>query len=150
MSEEQQPVQRRRAVVLHVEDDTVVRAAMRTLLVAEGYDVLSFSDGTAALRAIEAGAQPDLLIVDYHLAREESGTEVAEDITRHLTYPVPVILLTADPVNCEVPWLTRAPVWLLPKPPDIRLLTAGVTALAGFTRAARLLTLSRPTPASAS
>lgn len=127
----------RPGLVMHVEDDPVVLAAMRTLLAAEGHEVLSFSEGTTALRAVENGAEPELLILDYHLAGEETGTDVAESITQRLRYPVPLILLTGDPANCEVPWLTRAPVWLLPKPPDVHLLTAGIGPLVQFTRAAR-------------
>lgn len=127
-----------RRLVMHVEDDPVVLAAMRMLLGAEGYDVLSASDAPAALQAIETGkAAPDLLVVDYHLGRDMSGTEVAERIATLLGYPIPVILLTADPANAEVPWLTRAPVWLLPKPPDMRLLVTGIASLTQFSRDAR-------------
>lgn len=133
-----------RSLVMHVEDDPVVLAAMRTLLTAEGYEVLSFAQPKAAEEAIESGARPELLIADYHLGDEESGTELAERIATRLDYPLPIILLTGDPANCEVPWLTRAPVWLLPKPPDMRILVAGIGPLTQFTRATRA---RRPLPA---
>jgi two-component system, sensor histidine kinase len=130
-----------RRVVMHVEDDAEVRAAVRLLLVGEGYEVLSFADGASAVTAIESrGATPDLLISDYHLGSGMNGTDVAERVARLLRYPLPVILLTADPANAEVPWLTRAPVWLLPKPPDAGLLLAGIGPLTDLSRRARNMT----------
>ncbi len=45
-----------------------------------------------------------------------TGTEVAEEFARLLGHAVPTIILTGDPANAEVPWLSDAPVWLARKP----------------------------------
>ncbi len=129
-------------IVLHVEDDPVVLDSMRMMLMAHDYDVISVADGEAALRAVEFdGVTPDLLIVDFHLGHGMNGTDVAERITRALKYPMPVVLLTGDAANAYVPWITKAPVWLLPKPVDARLFAAAVGPLTDFTRVVRPLAI---------
>jgi CheY-like chemotaxis protein len=82
----------------------VVLDSIRTLLKAYGNHVISVVDGDAALQAIRIdGAAPDLLIVDFHLARGVTGIDVAERIAGLLRYPLPIILLTADPQSIHIP-----------------------------------------------
>jgi CheY-like chemotaxis protein len=136
------PMEAAAKVVMHIEDDPAVRDSIRTLLQADGYEVISVPDGETALLQVQAcGVRPDLLIVDFHLGRGMNGTEVAEQITRLLRYPLPIILLTGDAPNAYVPWITRAPVWLLPKPADARLLAAAIGPLTDFARAVRAIRL---------
>ena len=64
-----------------------------------------------------------------------TGTELAEDFARLLGHAVPTVMLTGDPANAEVPWLTDAPVWVARKPllPDT--LLAALPPLVAFRRA---------------
>jgi CheY-like chemotaxis protein len=128
-------------VVMHVDDDPVVLDSMRTLLGAYRVRVVSVADGEAALRAVHfEGVRPDLLIVDFHLGAGTNGTDVAESILRLVRYPLPLVLLTGDAPNAYVPWTTKAPVWLMPKPFDARLLAAAIGPLTDLSRALRPLT----------
>ena len=131
-------------VILHVDDDPVVLDSVRALLLAYELAVVSVTNGEAALRAIQVeGVRPDLLIVDFHLGAGMNGTDVAECISRLVRYPLPIVLLTGDAPNAYVPWTTKAPVWLLPKPLDARLLVAAIGPLTDFTRAVRPLMAPR-------
>ncbi len=53
--------------VLLVEDDEALRRTARRILVRLGHDVSEASDGAAALRALEAGAEIDLVISDVSM-----------------------------------------------------------------------------------
>jgi hypothetical protein len=76
-----------------------------------------------------------VLIVDYHLGDGLTGTEVAEEFARLLGHAVPTIILTGDPANAEVPWLSEAPVWLARKPLLPETLLAALPPLVAFRRA---------------
>jgi CheY-like chemotaxis protein len=104
-------------VVPHVEDDDEVRFVTAALLKFAGFDVREAASAEGALRQADSlRHQLDVLIVDYHLAGDVSGTEVAESLARRLGYAVPTIVLTGDPANAEMPWLRNSPVWLAAKP----------------------------------
>ena len=81
-------------LILVVEDDSANRLLITTLLVREGYRVLSAEDGEAGLRlALEE--EPDAIVLDVGLPRLDG-----HEVTRRLrlvpaTRTVPVILLTA-------------------------------------------------------
>ena len=77
--------------VLIVDDDAEVRAFLRRILTAEGYEVAQAADAESALRELKA-AVPDLVLLDVMLAGED-GRDVLPRL--HDVAPVPVILLTA-------------------------------------------------------
>jgi len=127
-----------RALVLHVDDDPALRASLRLLLASAGYRVVSAADGVEALaRVRRERLQPDVLIVDYHLTDEMSGTDAIEALAAALGHAPPTVMLTADPMNVEVPWISGAPFWLVAKPFDGRVLLAGLNALVRFNRDTR-------------
>jgi CheY-like chemotaxis protein len=134
-----------RGCVLHIEDDAAVRNAVRLLLSAEGYNCTSAASGREALKFLgNNGLRPDVLIVDFHLDEEMDGAEAAEAVTGALGYPLPTIILTADPTNAEAPWTTQAPVWLIRKPLDPALLLAAMPPLVQLARALRGAATSAP------
>jgi DNA-binding response OmpR family regulator len=127
-----------RPLVLHVEDDEALRASLRLLLSGAGYRVVSAADGPAALALVRGEhLVPDVLIVDYHLTEDMSGTDVAEALAAALGHAPPTVMLTADAMNIEIPWISGAPFWLVPKPFDPRVLLAGLNALVRFHRDTR-------------
>jgi DNA-binding response OmpR family regulator len=77
--------------VVVVEDDPTVRAVVADYLRADGYDVVTYGDGTSA-RAALASALPDVLVVDRMLPGV-SGDELCVDVRRRSD--LPVLMLTA-------------------------------------------------------
>ena len=127
-------------LVLHVEDDDDARVATCTLLADAGFEVREASSPKLALaQAVECGERLDVLIVDYHLRADKTGTEVAEEISRLIGQCLPTVILTGDPANAEVPWLRDCPVWLARKPMPSDALIAGLGPLVEFRRAMRRL-----------
>jgi CheY-like chemotaxis protein len=134
-----------RGLVMHVDDDEAMRRSTGMLLRSEGFDSLEATCGEHALaQAPSLRGRLDVLIVDYHLGRDLTGTEVAEEFARLLGHAVPTIILTGDPANAEVPWLADAPVWLARKPLAPETLLAALPTLVAFRRA-----VAAVTPASA-
>lgn len=74
--------------VLVVEDDPNVRGLLQTLLVAEGYDVATASDGLAGL--VKANAQKPALVLLDVMMPDLGGVRVLEE-------------LRADPGLADVP-----------------------------------------------
>jgi DNA-binding response OmpR family regulator len=125
-----------RGLILHVDDDEGLRRSTAMLLRAAGFDTREAACGEDALAQAEAlRGRLDVLIVDYDLGAGLTGTEVAEDFARLLGHAVPTIMLTGDPANAEVPWLSDAPVWVARKPLLPQTLLAALPALVDFRRA---------------
>lgn len=129
-------------VVLHVDDEPVVRDSLSMLLRGDGYSVVSASGGAEALRHVGRGLRPDVLIVDFSIDEDMNGAEVAQELRRALHYTPPVIMLTGDPASAELPWITDAPVWLARKPLDPALLLAALPGLIMVSRATRELQIN--------
>lgn len=64
--------------VLVVEDDPSVRGLLHTLLSAEGYDVVTASDGLAGL-VKAAATRPDLMLLDLMMP-DLGGVRVLEEV----------------------------------------------------------------------
>ena len=80
--------------ILIVEDEAAIARGLVYNFEQEGYETVSVSDGTAALRQFEPDAPPvDLVVLDLMLPGV-SGYEICEQIRR--THPhVPVLILSA-------------------------------------------------------
>lgn len=125
-------------VVLHVDDEADTREALAAVLTMSGFQPHSASSPRDALdAAAKLRDELDVLIVDYHLDAELSGTEVAEAIARTLGRSLPTIILTGDPANAQIPLLSNAPVWLIRKPAHPEMLMAALPSLVQFNRVVR-------------
>jgi len=82
--------------VLLVEDDPAVRNATRMLLKVEGFQVLTA--GSLAEARAQASQHPelDLLVTDYHLSNDETGTQVIATLRQDLGKPLKAVLITGD------------------------------------------------------
>ena len=79
--------------VLVVEDDPSVRGLLQTLLTAEGYDVVTASDGLAALA--KASASPPALILLDVMMPDLGGVRVLEELRGDPSLAdVPVVVVT--------------------------------------------------------
>lgn len=82
------------ARILIAEDEANIVEALRFLLHRAGYFVEHVDDGARALERVRA-AQPDLLILDVMLPRQ-NGFEILKAVRRdRQTAELPVIMLTA-------------------------------------------------------
>lgn len=125
-----------RGLILHVDDDVDMRRSTAMLMRSVGYDTREAAGATQALAQVDSlRGRLDVLIVDYHLGTDMTGTEVAEEMARLLGHAVPTVILTGDPANAEVPWLADAPVWLARKPLAPETLLAALAPLVAFRRA---------------
>jgi CheY-like chemotaxis protein len=125
-----------RGLILHVDDDEAVRRSTAFLLRAAGFDTREAATARQALAQIDAlRGHLDVLIVDYHLDDDMTGTDVAEEFARLLGHAVPTLILTGDPANACVPMLTDAPVWVARKPMNPDTLLAALPSLVSFRRA---------------
>jgi two-component system, OmpR family, response regulator MprA len=79
--------------VLVVDDERAVRESLRRALELEGYDVELAADGREALDRLEAGPDPDAVILDV-LMPEVDGLEVCTELRRSGSR-LPVLMLTA-------------------------------------------------------
>jgi len=83
-------------VVLCIDNERAILDGMETLLGGWGCRTLKAADLTEALAAIAtSGAEPDGLLVDYHLDGGNGITAIAE-LRRRLGRDVPAIVITAD------------------------------------------------------
>jgi two-component system alkaline phosphatase synthesis response regulator PhoP len=79
--------------ILVVEDDPNVRGLLQTLLTAEGYEVVTASDGLAGLGKL-ADAKPALMLLDLMMP-DLGGARVLERLKADpATADVPVVVLT--------------------------------------------------------
>lgn len=78
--------------ILIADDDASLRAAVRIILTAEGYEVCSAEDGSRAIEVFEE-AHPDLAILDVMMPKL-NGFEVCERL-RAIRPQVPVLFLSA-------------------------------------------------------
>jgi two-component system response regulator MprA len=79
--------------VLVVDDERAVRESLRRALELEGYDVELAADGQDALDRLEAGPDPDAVILDV-LMPAVDGLEVCARLRRNGSR-LPVLMLTA-------------------------------------------------------
>jgi DNA-binding response OmpR family regulator len=77
--------------VLVVEDESALVETLRYNLIKEGYEVVTATDGIAALEAARS-EQPDLILLDIMLPKLD-GLEVCRILRREMS--VPIIMLTA-------------------------------------------------------
>jgi PAS domain S-box-containing protein len=115
--------------VLLVEDDPAVRDATRMLLRVEGYRVTAVSTIAAALRSAETQTV-DLLITDYHLEDNDTGTALITALRKRLGSTLKAVLITGD---------TSSAVKDLPSDPYLRIARKPI-------KAEELLTLLRTFP----
>lgn len=82
--------------VLLVEDDPAVRNATRMLLKVEGYRVLTAGSLAEARSRAAEHPQLDLLVTDYHLSNDETGTQVITALRESVGKHLKAVLITGD------------------------------------------------------
>lgn len=84
-------------LVVVVDDEELIRDAVRVLLEQWGCEVVTADGGDMArARLCESRRAPDLLICDYRLRGSETGVDVIESLRNEFNTDIPAILLTGD------------------------------------------------------
>lgn len=119
--------------VLHIEDDKVLAASVAMLLRTVGYASEAVASGEEALAWVNHRKDDlDVLIVDFELAGELDGSDVAQEIFRILGRPVPTIMLSGRLTEITPPWMPGAPLLCLWKPVEPDVLVKAVETFAAF------------------
>lgn len=104
--------------VLVVEDDEFVRAAMARFLATEGYTVTTAASRAEALTCMRNADDVSLVVTDYRLDGQNTGTEIVRAAREHLRSDCKAILVTGD-TSSEIRELHRDPnLRIISKPID--------------------------------
>jgi DNA-binding response OmpR family regulator len=113
----------RKSAILIVEDDADLRALYRAALMGAGYAVVTVEDGVNALRHLEMGHVPDLVLLDLELPRLR-GHDLHRELQAHsLTQDIPVVVVTGTDTADLDP---AAFACVLQKPVDVEQIVAAV------------------------
>ena len=91
----------RRATILLVDDEDLVRRGTADMLQDIGYDVVEAASGSEALRVLQTEAEIDLLITDY-LMPTMSGVDLARQV-QSVKPGIPILLITGYSTISEGP-----------------------------------------------
>lgn len=80
--------------ILVVDDDPLIRDAVRDLLTDHGYDVVLAEDGLDALERLEAMPPPSLILLDLRMPRMDGWQFLARHHGSPAGARVPVVLLS--------------------------------------------------------
>jgi adenylate cyclase len=99
--------------ILLVDDDTVLREVMASILTREGYAVEEAGDGLEALDCLSQMVMPKLILLDLSMPRmtgQELRQILLEDPARS---QIPVVVVTADATATRHHEWLRVQGWLL-------------------------------------
>jgi two-component system response regulator MprA len=114
--------------ILVVDDERAVRESLRRALELEGYEVNLAGDGSEAISRLDAGDQPDAVVLDV-LMPGVDGLEVCRHV-RRAGSTLPVLMLTArDAVGDRVAGLDAGADDYVVKPFALEELLARVRAM---------------------
>ncbi|WP_116810538.1 ATP-binding response regulator [Steroidobacter cummioxidans] len=128
------PVQLGSGLILVLDDELTIQIGMKTLLESWGYRVLAAGSGDEMLEAIAtADEAPRLIICDYRLRDNETGTAVVERLRSEFNDDIPAMLITGDTAPDRIREAEASGLLLLHKPvPNgkLRAAIAHLTSLA--------------------
>ncbi len=131
--------------ILIIEDDPEVRDLLASSLRGDGHQIMTASDGPAALELVRGGTmRPDLILADYNLPNAMDGLQAAARLRDMLRHEVPVIILTGDISTSTMRDITVRRCVQLNKPVTLPDLTRKIQALLGKGATARRMTAAPP------
>jgi two-component system nitrogen regulation response regulator NtrX len=113
-------------IILVVDDDTSVLAALAGVLRSEGYDVVHATDGEEALARVCDHPGVELVLLDPGMPRM-TGWKVVDRLRFSMPL-LPVVIITAEPNQFQRAWTAGVDA-LLEKPLDIALLLKTISDL---------------------
>jgi CheY-like chemotaxis protein len=117
----------RRAIVLLVEDEVLIRWATAGVLREAGFEVLDVESADAALPILEGRSDIGVLFTDINMPGEMNGQALAYEV--HRRWPSVRLLVTSGDIRTREPLLPLGSRFLAKPYSDVDLI-AGVDALA--------------------
>ncbi|WP_454725953.1 MULTISPECIES: ATP-binding response regulator [Cupriavidus] len=114
--------------VLVLDDDPDIRTAMRELLQSWQATCLAVESEEEALDTLD-DFKPDLLLADYRLRGERTGSQAMEAIRARLGRPIPTVIITGDTAPDRLRSVHADSAALLHKPVVAQHLHTAMTAL---------------------
>jgi CheY-like chemotaxis protein len=110
-------------LVLVVDDEGAVQVAMKSLLQSWGYSVITAGSGAEILERVAAHPEvPRLIVCDYRLRDNETGSTVIERLRSEYNDEIPAMLITGDTAPDRLQEAQASGYLLLHKPvPDGKL-----------------------------
>lgn len=116
-------------VVLILENDEHIRYGMEVLLQSYGCETLCAADVKTAIDVLNASEPiPDVILADYHLSGNMTGTRAILELRDHLGRDIPALLVTGDTSTESEREAARYHLQLLYKPVDSDKLMAAINA----------------------
>lgn len=78
-----------------IDDDDDLRNVLSFIMTAQGYEVTAFGDARRALRALDSGPLPFLILLDLMMAGMSGWEFRAAQLANTKLTPIPVVVLTA-------------------------------------------------------
>ncbi|MCW6510347.1 ATP-binding response regulator [Lichenifustis flavocetrariae] len=117
-------------LIVVIDDEEAIRAAMQSLLTGWGYDVVAAASGDEAIRRLSTcPVQPGLLVSDYRLREGENGIDVIERLRSEYNEPLPALLITGDTAPDRLSEAQASGLLLLHKPVSNSKLRAAIINL---------------------
>lgn len=91
--------------ILIVEDESIIALNLKETLIELGYETCGIAPNRCkTIALLEAGAKPDLILMDIYLKGPTTGIELAKEL-KHIIPTVPIVFLTA---NSEISTIKEA------------------------------------------
>jgi signal transduction histidine kinase/CheY-like chemotaxis protein len=124
------PVAPGSGLILVVDDEGAIQSAMQSLLESWGYAVIAAGSYEETLRKVADCTQhPGLIICDYRLRDNETGTAVIERLRNEYNDAIPGMLITGDTAPDRIKEAQASGYLLLHKPVPNEVLRAAIGRL---------------------
>jgi signal transduction histidine kinase/ActR/RegA family two-component response regulator len=122
--------QRGSGLILVLDDELTIQIAMKTLLESWGYSVIAAGSSDEMLERIATAPEvPRLIICDYRLRDNKTGTAVVERLRSEFNDDIPAMLITGDTAPDRLREAETSGLLLLHKPVPNSKLRAAITHL---------------------
>lgn len=117
-------------LILVVDDEGAIQTAMRELLASWGYSVIAAGSYDEMLAQVaERPEHPSLIICDYRLRENETGSAVIEKLRNEYNDAIPGMLITGDTAPDRIKEAQASGYLLLHKPVPNEVLRASIARL---------------------
>lgn len=125
------------ARVLVIDDDITNCQAMAALFQSWGCECRAVEDMPEALALLDAGFEPQVMVVDYRLRAGLTGLELINTVNQRRATPLPALVVTGDTAPERIRELEGSGVPVLHKPVSEAALCQALQGLLGRAGAAR-------------
>lgn len=117
-------------LIAFIEDELEIREGMEIMLSNQGYDIITADSASALITTMDNEQLiPDLLITDYRLRKNQTGTDAIKHVNDYLDNKIPAIIITGDTSPKRVKEATLSGFTLLHKPVEPIELIASINRL---------------------